>query len=52
VRDDEFEWDDKKAKRNVREHGVAFEVARRAFKDPLLIERLDPPMNRKKIACC
>jgi uncharacterized DUF497 family protein len=42
VRDDEFEWDDKKAKRNVREHGVTFEVARRAFKDPLLIERLDP----------
>jgi uncharacterized protein len=42
VRDDEFEWDDKKAKRNVREHGVSFEVARRAFKDPRLIERHDP----------
>jgi len=31
-----------KGRRNVREHGVTFEVARRAFKDPRLIERLDP----------
>jgi hypothetical protein len=42
VREDEFEWDDKKARRNVREHGVSFEAARRAFEDPRLIERLDP----------
>ena len=31
---DEFEWDDAKAKLNVREHGVTFESARRAFQDP------------------
>jgi uncharacterized DUF497 family protein len=42
MRDDQFEWDDRKAKRNAREHGVTFEVARRAFEDDRLIERLDP----------
>ena len=42
MRDDEFEWHDKKAKQNAREHGVTFDVARHAFKDPRLIERLDP----------
>jgi len=42
MRDDQFEWDDGKAKRNARAHGVTFEVARRAFEDPGLIERLDP----------
>jgi len=30
MRDDEFEWDDTKARRNAREHGVTFEVTRRA----------------------
>ena len=42
MRDDEFEWDDRKAKRNVRDHGVTFAIARRTFEDPRLIERLDP----------
>ena len=42
MRDDEFEWHDKKAKHNVREHGVTFELARRAFQDARLIEHLDP----------
>ena len=42
MRDDEFEWDDTKARRNAREHGVTFEVARRAFADLRLVERLDP----------
>jgi uncharacterized DUF497 family protein len=42
MRDGEFEWDDIKARRNARAHGVTFEVARRAFTDPRLIERLDP----------
>jgi uncharacterized DUF497 family protein len=42
MRDDDFEWDDKKARRNVRAHGVTFNIARRAFEDPRLIERLDP----------
>ena len=34
MRDDEFEWDDRKAARNLREHGVAFDTARAAFDDP------------------
>jgi uncharacterized DUF497 family protein len=31
MRDDEFEWDDRKAARNFREHGITFEMARLAF---------------------
>ena len=42
MRDDEFEWDDNKAKRNARDHSVTFQAARGAFRDPRLIERLDP----------
>jgi uncharacterized DUF497 family protein len=41
MRDDEFEWDDRKAKRNERLHGVTFELARIAFDDPNAIDRLD-----------
>jgi uncharacterized DUF497 family protein len=41
MRDDEFEWDDRKAKRNDRDHGVTFEVARLVFDDPNAIDRID-----------
>jgi uncharacterized protein len=41
MRDDGFEWDDAKAKRNDREHGVTFEIARLVFNDPNAIDRLD-----------
>jgi hypothetical protein len=41
MRDDAFEWDDRKAKRNDREHGVTFEIARLVFNDPNAIDRLD-----------
>jgi uncharacterized DUF497 family protein len=41
MRDNEFEWDDRKAKRNDREHGVTFEIARLVFNDPNAIDRLD-----------
>ena len=41
MRHDEFEWDDRKAKRNDREHGVTFELARLVFDDPHAIDRLD-----------
>jgi uncharacterized DUF497 family protein len=34
MRDDEFEWDNRKAKRNERRHGVTFELARLVFDDP------------------
>ena len=42
MRDDEFEWHDAKAKLNERDHGVSFEVACGAFRDPRLTEHLDP----------
>ena len=41
MRDREFEWDDRKAKRNVHDHGVTFELARLVFDDPNAIDRLD-----------
>jgi uncharacterized DUF497 family protein len=41
MRDDEFEWDDRKAKRYDRQHGVTFEIARLVFDDPNAVDRLD-----------
>jgi len=41
MRDDEFEWDDRKAQSNERQHGVTFEIARLVFRDPNAIDRLD-----------
>jgi uncharacterized protein len=38
---DDFEWDKKKAARNLADHGVSFEVAREVFDDPHHIEELD-----------
>jgi uncharacterized protein len=32
-----FEWDDAKAKANLRKHGVSFELARSVFRDPCLV---------------
>ena len=39
--DGEFEWDDAKARRNYNRHGVTFEIARKAFRDPFMVEILD-----------
>ena len=33
MQDDEFEWSDEKAARNLADHAVSFETARRAFVD-------------------
>jgi hypothetical protein len=41
MRDEHFEWDDRKAKRNDRAHGVTFEIDRLVFDDPRAIDRLD-----------
>lgn len=41
MRNDGFEWDDRKAKWNERQHGVTFELARLVFDDPNAIDRLD-----------
>ena len=41
MRDDDFEWDDRKAAANAKKHRVTFERARLAFDDPRAIDRLD-----------
>jgi hypothetical protein len=38
MRDDEFEWDDRKAAANLARHSVSFELARDAFDDPYAFE--------------
>ena len=38
----EFEWNETKAKANVRRHGVSFEEATTAFGDPLAVLLPDP----------
>ena len=40
----EFEWDVRKAERNIVEHGVPFEYAARVFLDP---QRMDGEDNRR-----
>jgi uncharacterized DUF497 family protein len=37
----EFEWHNAKAEANFSAHGVSFDLAKTAFKDPFAIERLD-----------
>jgi uncharacterized DUF497 family protein len=38
----DFEWDDEKAKKNLRKHGVSFEEAATVFGDPLALTIADP----------
>ncbi len=38
MQDDRFEWDDAKARANLKKHEVSFEVARRVFDDPAVID--------------
>lgn len=37
-----FEWDEEKAKQNLKKHKVSFEEARTIFNDPLLLTFPDP----------
>jgi uncharacterized DUF497 family protein len=37
-----FEWDPTKAESNIRKHGVTFDEASTAFKDPLALLEPDP----------
>jgi uncharacterized DUF497 family protein len=41
MRDDKFEWDDRKAAANRIRHGISFETARKAFKDRLAVDQPD-----------
>ena len=36
-----YAWDPKKAAANRAKHGVSFEMAREAFKDPLAVRRME-----------
>jgi uncharacterized protein len=37
----EFEWDTRKAADNLRKHGVSFELATQAIRDPFAVEWID-----------
>jgi len=37
-----FEWDEKKAKQNIKKHGISFEEAATVFGDPFSITIYDP----------
>ena len=41
VENDDFQWDDAKAARNVADHGVTLEIGRLAFDDPFAVARED-----------
>jgi uncharacterized DUF497 family protein len=38
----DFEWDDRKARQNLKKHGVSFEEATTVFGDPLSVTINDP----------
>ncbi|MGD9853985.1 MAG: BrnT family toxin [Planctomycetaceae bacterium] len=38
----DFEWDERKARQNVKKHGVSFEEAATVFGDPLAVTIPDP----------
>ena len=41
-----FEWDTKKARLNVKKHGISFDEASTAFRDPLS-QTIDDPLHSK-----
>ena len=41
MQDEEFEWDDVKAARNLRDHGVTFVMARDVFRDAFALDWTD-----------
>ncbi len=45
MRDDDFEWDARKAASNLADHDVSFELARDAFSDPFAVEMDDDREN-------
>ncbi|OGP61407.1 MAG: hypothetical protein A2V67_01925 [Deltaproteobacteria bacterium RBG_13_61_14] len=42
-----FIWDPRKAKRNIKKHGVTFEEARSVFFDECAIEFFDEPLSEE-----
>jgi len=48
MQDGNFVWDDDKAARNWRDHGVSFEMAREAFADAFAVEWVDAEQDRSE----
>lgn len=46
---DDFEWDDDKAASNLRKHGVSFDMAKHAFRDPFAIDWLDTKQDAAEL---
>ena len=43
-----FNWDEEKARRNLRKHGVSFDEANSVFDDPLFLTFADPEYSRNE----
>ena len=50
--DDTFDWDNAKAVRNLRNHGVTFEIARDAFLDAFAVEWIDDSQDVREQRFC
>jgi uncharacterized protein len=50
MRDNQFEWDDNKAARNLIDHGITFEMARDVFKDAFGIDQPENALTMTKTA--
>ncbi len=44
----QFQWDPHKAEKNVRKHGISFELAVTVFDDPLHVSIVDPESSIKE----
>ena len=42
----EFQWDEEKAKSNLKKHGVSFEEGATIFNDPMIATILDPDHSK------
>ena len=51
MRDDRFEWDDKKAASNLAKHKVSFELACLVFDDPHAIDEPDNDPDEDRWLC-
>jgi uncharacterized protein len=48
MRDDRFEWDDRKAAANLRKHDLSFELARLVFDDQMALDDLDDEEDEER----
>ena len=48
MKNSEFEWDDDKAKSNLKKHGVSFEEAATIFNDPRIATISDPDHSEQE----